>query len=66
MNLKVYEIINSLNKRFDNTFGLISWEEKKYDIETLSIDRVLNEEHLFKNYAENMHQKVVPDSFLFW
>ena len=32
---------------FNNTFCLISWEGKKYDIETLSIDRVLNEEHFY-------------------
>ena len=38
-------------------------KEKKYDIETLSIDRVLNKEHLFKNYAENINQKVVPEPF---
>ena len=39
--------------------------EKIYDIETLSIDRVLNKEHfLWKNHAENMHQKLVPDAFI--
>ena len=39
--------------------------EKRYDIETLSIDRVLNRKHFYeKNYAENVQQKVVPDPFL--
>ena len=37
--------------------------EKRYDIATLSTDIVL--EHLYeKDYAENMHQKLIPDSFL--
>ena len=37
-----------------------------YDIETLSIDRVLNvlnKAFLCKNHAENVHQKLVPDPF---
>ena len=30
----------------------------------MSINRVLNKEHfLWKNHAENMHQKLVPDPF---
>ena len=40
-------------------------KENRYDIENLSIDRVLNKEHLYgKSHAENMHQKLVPDPFL--
>ena len=40
-------------------------KEKSYDIETLSIDIVLNKKHfLCKNHVENVHQKLVPDSFL--
>ena len=34
------------------------------DIETLSIDRGLNEEHFYKNHAENVHRKLAPDPFL--
>ena len=34
------------------------------DIETLSIDRVLNTEFLWKNHAENVHQKLAPDPVL--
>ena len=34
------------------------------DIETLSIDRVLNTTFLWKNHAENVHQKLVPDPFI--
>ena len=34
-------------------------------IETMTIDRVLNKNHfLWKNHAENVHQKLVPDSIL--
>ena len=42
-------------------FCLVFWE-KNDDIETLSIDRVLNKEQ--KNHTENVKQKVVPDPFL--
>ena len=39
-------------------------KEKRYGIENLSIDRVLNKEHFYgKNDAENVHQKLVPDFF---
>ena len=34
--------------------------EKRYGIETLFIDRVLNKDH-FYGKAENGHQKLVPD-----
>ena len=34
------------------------------DNETWSIDRVSNKEIFWKKYAENVHQKLVPDSFL--
>ena len=43
--------MTSINQiRTNNTFCLIFWEEKNekkksYDIETFSIDRILNEEH---------------------
>ena len=40
-------------------------KEKRNDIETLPIDRVLNKEHfLWKNHAENIHQKLDPGPFL--
>ena len=55
--------MNCLNKNLITHFVWHLKKEKRYDIETLSIGRVLNKEHLFKNYAENMHQKVVPDPF---
>ena len=37
----------------------------RYDIETLSADRVLNKKtFLWKNHAEDVHQKLVPDPLL--
>ena len=44
-------------------FVLYVEKKKRYDTETLSIDRVLNKEHLWKN-TENEHQKLVPGPFL--
>ena len=38
--------------------------KKKYDIETLSIDRVLNKEHFYGEFVQKMHEKLVPDYFL--
>ena len=53
VNLKVYDIINSRNKKLITHFVWYLWKEKRYDIETLFIDRVLNEEHF---YGEIMHK----------
>ena len=54
--LKVYDIINCLSKNLVTTFVWYLEKEKRYDIETLSIDRVLNKEHLHeKKHAENVH-----------
>ena len=67
INLKVYDIINCLNKNLITHFVWYLEKEKSYDIETSSIDRVLNKEHFYgKNNAENVHQKLVPHPFLFW
>ena len=45
INLKVYDIINCLKKILIINFVLYLQKEKRYDIETLSIDIVLNKEH---------------------
>ena len=45
MNIKVYDVIKGLNKNLITHFVLYLGKEKKYGIETLSIDRVLNKEH---------------------
>ena len=64
INLKVYDAINCLNKNLITHFIWCREKEKSYEIETFSIDRVLNKEHFFWSDAENVHQKLVPDSFL--
>ena len=45
ISLKVYDVINCLNKNLIRDFVWYHLKEKRYDIETLSIDRVLNKEH---------------------
>ena len=47
INLKVYGIINCLNKNLITHFVWYLGKEKSYDVETLSIDRVLNKENFF-------------------
>ena len=48
MNLEVYDIINCLNKNLTTSFVCYLEIEKRYDIETLLIDRVLNfKEHFY-------------------
>ena len=41
-------------------------KEKRYDIKTISTDEVLIKygTFLWKNYPQNIHQKLVPDPFL--
>ena len=63
INLQVYDVISCLNKNLIKHSVWYLQKEKRYDIETLAIDRVLNKEFLWKNHAENMHQKLVPDPF---
>ena len=57
INLKVCDVINCLNK---NLIIHLVWyleKEKRYDSETLSIDRVLKKEHL---YGKNSCWKCAP------
>ena len=56
-NLKVYDVINCLNKNSITHFVWYLGKEIKCDIETLSIDRVINTEHFLgkimqKNYLK--------------
>ena len=62
-NPKVYDLINCLNRiELITHFVWYLEKEKSSDIETLSIDRVLNKEHFYgKKHAEKVHQKLVPD-----
>ena len=53
--LKVYDVINCLNKNLITHFVWYLEKEKKYDIETLSIDKVLNKEYFYEK-IENVYQ----------
>ena len=57
INLKVYDVIKCLNKNLRD-FVWYHQKEKNYDIETLSIDRVLNKEH----FSWKIMQKICTKS----
>ena len=56
-NLIVYDVINCLNKNIITHFVWYLEKEKRYDIETLSIDRVLNKEHFYGKIMQKMCTK---------
>ena len=67
VNIKLYDVINRLNKNLITHFVWYLEKEKRYDIETLAIDAVLNKEHFYEKIMQNIcNQKLVPDPFLFW
>ena len=55
--LKVYDIINCLNNTLITHFVWYLQKEKRYDIETLSIERVLNKEHYYGKVIQKMCTK---------
>ena len=60
INIKVYDIINCLDKNLITHFVCYLGKEKRekrYNIETLSIERVLNKEHFYGNIMQNMWTK---------
>ena len=54
INLKVYDIIKCLNKNLTKHFVCYLGKEKRYDIETLFIDRVLNKELFYGKRMQKM------------
>ena len=54
INLKVYDVIKCLNKNLITHFVWYLGKEKRYDIGTLSIDRVLNKEDFFGKIMQKM------------
>ena len=54
INLKVCDIINCLNKNSITHFVWCLEKERSYDIEPLSIDRVLNEKHFYSKIIKKM------------
>ena len=63
INLKVLDIINCLNKSSITHFIWYLEREKRYDIETLSIDGVSDNVFIEKS-CRNVQQKLVPDLFI--
>ena len=57
INLKDSDVINCLNKNFITHFISYLEKEKKYDIETLAIDTVLNKEHFYGEIVQKMCTK---------
>ena len=64
IDFKVYDVSQLSKQELNNIFCLIFLLEKRYDIETLSIDRVLNKSIFMEKLFKNVHQKLVQDSFL--
>ena len=52
-NIKVYDVIYCLNKNLTHFVWYLE-KEISYDIETLSIDRVLNTEHFYEKIMQKM------------
>ena len=57
INLKVYDVISCLNKNLITHFVWCLEKEIRCDIETLSIDRVLNKEHFCRKSMQKMCTK---------
>ena len=57
INLKVYDVIDCLNKNLITHFVWYLEKEKRYDIETLSIDGVLNKEHFYGKIMQKIFTK---------
>ena len=57
INVKVYDVINCLNKNLITHFVWYLEKEIRCDIGTLSIDRVLNTEHFYGRIMQKMGTK---------
>ena len=57
INLKVYDVINCLNKNLITHCVWYLGKEKRSDIETLPIDKVLNKEHFYDKIMQKMCTK---------
>ena len=57
INLKVYNILKCLNKNLITHFVWYLGEKKRYDNETVSIDRVLNKEHFYGKAMQEVWTK---------
>ena len=59
INLKVYGVINCLNKNFTTYFVWYLEKGKRHDIGTLAIDRVLNKEHFMEKVCRKCALKAI-------
>ena len=57
INRKVYDVINCLNKYLITDFVWYLEKEKRYDMETLTINKVLNEKHFYGKIMQKMCTK---------
>ena len=57
INLKVYDILNRLNKNSVTHFAWYLEKEKKYDIETLSIDGISDKKYFYRKIMQEMFSK---------
>ena len=57
INLKVYDVINCLNKNLIRHFVWYLEKEKKYDNETFSTNRILNKKHFYGKVMQKMCTK---------
>ena len=57
INLKDSDVISCLNNKFMTHFVWYLEKEKRYDIETLAIDTVLNKEHFYEKIVQKMCTK---------
>ena len=55
--LKVYDVINCLNKKLITHFVWYLEKEIRCDIETLSIDKELNKEHFYEKIMQKISTK---------
>ena len=61
-NLKIYDVINCLNKNLITHFVWYLEKEIRCDTETLSIDRELNNEHFYGKIMQKMCTKSSPQT----
>ena len=59
-NPKIYDVINCLNKNLITRFAWYLEKEIRCGIETLSIDRELNEEHFMEKLCRKCASKASP------
>ena len=60
INLKVYDVRNCLNKNSITYFVCFLEKQKKYGIDTLSVDRILSKEYFYGKIMQKYFPKGSP------